>query len=259
MEPLRSALCLADRTLFEEPVMDAKFKMPSPLRSLRFPIECILGILCSSGMAIAAEPSWTSASGRIYQAGLIELSPQSEQTDSSGSRDDRPTRKEESAAKEDEAKSEADRLQARLTNLAKPLASIQLSATSTEAKVPEDRAAAFASDLPLEIYSSSHPFVRPARYHIAATHNPLYFEEPNLERCGNSCGCATTAVSAIHFVANTLTLPYQMVANPPCETHCTTMDCRCGQELPNMRPFQCELHAATMQGLAVAGFVFLLL
>ena len=243
----------------EESVMDAKFKMSRPVRSLHCSVKCILGILCLSGMATAAEPGWTAAGGRIYQAGLIELSTQSEEPDSIRSNAARPSEDGGSEGNQGEVDADADRLQARLANLAKPLASIQLSATSTDAKVPNDRAAGFTSDLPSEIASIPHPIFRPARYHIAAIHNPLYFEEPNLERCGNGCGCATTAASAIHFVANTLTLPYQMVANPPCETHCTTIDCRCGNELPNMRPFQCDLHAATMQGLAVAGFVFLLL
>ncbi|MCA9065434.1 MAG: hypothetical protein KDA96_20340 [Planctomycetaceae bacterium] len=57
--------------------------------------------------------------------------------------------------------------------------------------------------------------VRPNRSPYAFRHNPLYFEDPNLERCGRSSGCLTTLVSAGHFTFNTLILPYRVAAQPP--------------------------------------------
>jgi hypothetical protein len=47
--------------------------------------------------------------------------------------------------------------------------------------------------------------------------NPLYFEEPNLERYGYQFGCLQPAVSAAHFFATIPLLPYKMVVHPPHE------------------------------------------
>ncbi|MGV2335729.1 MAG UNVERIFIED_CONTAM: hypothetical protein LVR18_16965 [Planctomycetaceae bacterium] len=63
-----------------------------------------------------------------------------------------------------------------------------------------------------------------ARDTYAFHHQPLYFEQANLERCGKSWGCLTTAVSVTHFAASTVMLPWQMAVLPPaprCE-HCAT-------------------------------------
>ncbi|WP_145348285.1 hypothetical protein [Rosistilla ulvae] len=152
-----------------------------------------------------------------------------------------------------------DPIAERLASLMKPLDRIKLEPVSDGSKAPKDKAAALLSGEVTVIEADFHPFSPLNRYPICSCHNPLYFEEPDLERCGNGCGIATTAVSAVHFLANTLTLPYQIAADPPCTTECAAGDCRCCQEMSRMRPFECKLHAATLQGLATAGFVFLLL
>ncbi|MEZ6088308.1 MAG: hypothetical protein R3C05_09845 [Pirellulaceae bacterium] len=239
--------------------MDAKFEMSRPELSLLASIACFAATFFSSANAIAAEPDLTFVSGRIHQAGMIELSPQKERIRGEALIAKANDSKKPEADNDAKANKGADFVQARLDSLAKPLSNIQLSPAMSEAKSPADQASEYFSGNSTVITAAPHPITRATRYHVPGMHHPLYFEEPNLERCGNGCGCATTAVSAIHFMANTITLHYQMVADCPCETHCTTVDCRCGQELPGMRPFQCDLHAATMQGLAAAGFVFLLL
>ena len=56
-------------------------------------------------------------------------------------------------------------------------------------------------------------------------HNPLYFEEINLERYGYGCGiygpccsnCLQSAVSACHFFGTVPSLPYEMAVDCPCE------------------------------------------
>ena len=56
-------------------------------------------------------------------------------------------------------------------------------------------------------------------------HYPLYFEDPNLERCGRGWGCATTFVSLGRFYANIPFIPYRVTAEPH---HCrvpTLPDC----------------------------------
>ena len=45
-------------------------------------------------------------------------------------------------------------------------------------------------------------------------HYPLYFEDPNLERCGRGWSCLTTFVSCGRFYANIPFLPYRTTAEP---------------------------------------------
>lgn len=147
-----------------------------------------------------------------------------------------------------------------VADLFKPMDRITLAASpGNDDKAPEDLAASYMEDSELYVSSSYHPGNRAQRYPIGFLHNPLYFEEPDLERCGNGCGCATAAVSAVQFLSNTIVLPYRMAADPPCALRRGYGDCRCNQELPCQRPFQCKLRAITAEGAMAAGFVFLLL
>jgi hypothetical protein len=45
-------------------------------------------------------------------------------------------------------------------------------------------------------------------------HYPLYFEDPNLERCGRGWSCFTTFVSLGRFYANIPFIPYRLTAEP---------------------------------------------
>ncbi len=98
-------------------------------------------------------------------------------------------------------------------------------------------------------------------WHTPATrHKPLYFEQPNIERYGTHVGsnCFASAVATAKFVGQTLSLPYQMGANPPRE---------CRYTLGVYRPGNCTphfFHASPLsskgllyQGAAVTGLVFL--
>lgn len=152
-----------------------------------------------------------------------------------------------------------DRIAVRMQELLKPVSSIGVNAISESEKVPENKAMQYATHGEIYIAASVHPFRKTDRYTSAFYHNPLYFEEPNLERCGNACGIASTAVSATHFLSSAILLPYNMAKDPPCTCHRTLGDCRCCQEMPCQRPFQCSLRGFVSEGAAVAGFVFLLL
>ena len=66
---------------------------------------------------------------------------------------------------------------------------------------------------------------RPNRMLYPFRNNPLYFEDPNLERCGISHGCLTEVSSAGHFLFNTVILPYRVAAQPPCECVPSLGDC----------------------------------
>jgi len=69
-------------------------------------------------------------------------------------------------------------------------------------------------------------------------HNPLYFEEINLERYGYGCGCygpccsncLQSAVSACHFFGTIPALPWEMAVDCPCE---------CDYSLGYYRPGSC--------------------
>lgn len=99
-------------------------------------------------------------------------------------------------------------------------------------------------------------------------HNPLYFEEVNLERYGYGPGCygpcCTNAVqslsSAAHFFGNVVALPYKMGVDCPMECDYTLGHYRPGSCPP--RRWHCcsrcsALGAASAGGVAV-GLIFLI-
>ncbi|QDV70820.1 hypothetical protein Poly24_45530 [Rosistilla carotiformis] len=227
---------------------------------MRHPISTIAALLAlsttpifNSGETAAVDLERQYGPAGRFQVAMIEVAPAALPVE-------QPSDESETTTASGEADSaKRDPIAERMARLTKPLGQIRLEPVSDGSKSPEDKAAAQLSGEVTVITAEFLPFAPFDRYPICSCHNPLYFEEPDLERCGNGCGIATTAVSALHFLANTVTLPYQVAADPPCKTHCALGDCRCCEQMPRMRPFECKLHAATLQGLATAGFVFLLL
>ena len=57
------------------------------------------------------------------------------------------------------------------------------------------------------------------------TYNPLYFEDPNLERCGHSFGCAQPFASMIHFYGNVALFPVKALIICPWECVYPQPDC----------------------------------
>ncbi len=99
-------------------------------------------------------------------------------------------------------------------------------------------------------------------------HNPLYFEEINLERYGYGCGCfgpccsscVQSAASAAHFFATVPALPYKMAVDCPGE---------CDYTLGHYRPGSCppwQYHCCSRanclgvlsSGGVAAGLIFLI-
>lgn len=66
---------------------------------------------------------------------------------------------------------------------------------------------------------------RPSRNTHVLCHNPLYYEDENLERCGQSHGCLTTAVSAIHFGTHIAFTPYKLISECPASCEESLPDC----------------------------------
>lgn len=95
------------------------------------------------------------------------------------------------------------------------------------------------------------------------THNfynhPLYFEDPNLERCGQSNGCLTTFTSAIQFATMAALLPYQTAADHPRDCVAALPDCPTCQSFgPDAYFPEWSWKAAAVQGAAVTGLIFII-
>lgn len=98
-----------------------------------------------------------------------------------------------------------------------------------------------------------------ARDTYAFHHQPLYFEQANMERCGRSWGCLTTAVSATHFAASTVMLPWQMAVSPPCSKVRTLRDCKAGCEYPMSALLpECSWTGATAEAAVITGLIFII-
>ncbi|MCR9200589.1 MAG: hypothetical protein NXI04_18280 [Planctomycetaceae bacterium] len=94
---------------------------------------------------------------------------------------------------------------------------------------------------------------------FAFCHHPLYFEDPNLERCGIHHGCLTDAVSAVRFFGRVPLTPYMVGSQPPRSCVPSLGPCRYCHEfghdayLPRPNP-----EGAAWQAALTVGFVFLI-
>lgn len=83
--------------------------------------------------------------------------------------------------------------------------------------------------------------------------NPLYFEQPNLERYGHYVGVCDrdnltqSAISAAHFFVSVPALPYKIGAECPTE---------CNYVLGTYRPGSCNPHQLVKPPLSLRGLVF---
>lgn len=127
-------------------------------------------------------------------------------------------------------------------------------------KTPDNLAAAANTNVARIIDASPAPVIRhPNRNLYPICHNPLYFEDPNMERCGQGFGIFTEAVSAVRFVGRVPLIPYMMAGQPPCSRVRALPDC------PTCRRFDVEAYvprpsvdAITLQSLATVGVIFLI-
>ena len=103
---------------------------------------------------------------------------------------------------------------------------------------------------------------RPRRNTFPFHHNPLYFEDPNLERCGQTSGYFTELTSFAHFAGRIPVLPYMMTVEPPCSLVPAKPDCpTCSEFGPDAyfpKPDEVDLGGASIQAAAVVGLIFLI-
>ena len=89
--------------------------------------------------------------------------------------------------------------------------------------------------------------------------NPLYFEDPNLERCGISRGCLTTASSAVDFAWQTVLMPYRATVQHPSDCVAALPDCpTCHNFGSDAYASKWSWKAAAVQGAAVTGMFFVI-
>ena len=89
-------------------------------------------------------------------------------------------------------------------------------------------------------------------------HNPLWFEDPNLERCGRGWGPFTTTVSAMRASANIPILPYRFTAEKPWSCVRTLPDCTTCEKFgyeAYLPPW--SLSAAAVQAAATVGIIYI--
>ena len=153
-----------------------------------------------------------------------------------------------------------DRIMAGIGALKKPVSQIAIRATADGA-VPENCAERFSQHQSVvSIGGLGIASPDPNRYTINFFHQPLYYEQRNLERCGLGCGCLQNGVSAAWFLWNTAILPYQVGRQ-----HCDCLvasggDCKTSESYPldcKLLPVDCR--GLVTQAAALAGFTFLLL
>jgi hypothetical protein len=143
-----------------------------------------------------------------------------------------------------------------------------LTALTIQAKPPQDglpvppnnAATVRHVDAKFAPYSDYRPWMTYEYSWVASglAHKPLYFEDVNLERYGNSiCPTLQPVFSATRFVTTIPLLPYLMTVDKPCECVYTLGYCRPGNKTANLFYYPpAQLKAAAVEAAAVTGFVF---
>jgi hypothetical protein len=143
----------------------------------------------------------------------------------------------------------------------KPISSVGTNIAPLDGRLPTDYA---MTALPVQRIAAPEQVAEGAwtGFHWEAPgtcHNPLYFENPSLERHGYSLGPVQPLASAAHFVGNAAILPYRMVAEPPCDCVYTLGHERPGTPTP-LRYYRppLSLSGGVAQAGTVTGLIFLL-
>ena len=90
-------------------------------------------------------------------------------------------------------------------------------------------------------------------------YQPLYFEDPNMERCGETGGCLTEFKSIAHFAGRIPLLPYMMASNSPHKCVRALPDCpTCQQFGPNAYLPKPTVKAIAVQAAATVGAIYLI-
>ena len=157
-----------------------------------------------------------------------ETDDESEETSEAEENNDERT--DEPATPETTKSTAWDRLNRPLTEIPLKRSLSVLGGAAEKTEAPTNVAADLINtDVSIWITSSDSAIPIYERRTTPFNHRPLYFEDPNLERCGNALGCLQNPVSAIRFMGEALLLPCQIARlHPDCPV-AATEDCRCGE------------------------------
>jgi hypothetical protein len=152
-----------------------------------------------------------------------------------------------------------------LRKLHKPVSEIHVGRANLEARTePVNQAVQLTSHLQPQWVTNTHTAPRVSeRYPVGFCHRPLYFQQVDLERCGDHHGCLQNAISAGHFLYGVAVLPYRLASQCPDTLVKSPGDCRSGQTfsapLEPLRHHGKDGTGILGQAAALAGFSFLLL
>lgn len=164
----------------------------------------------------------------------------------------------------EEKKAETAAKDAELVELGlKPLRSLSISVKPPTGELPKNTAAAHLDKIPRQVIvmgtSRDWNLVTKEWEAPSVAYNPLYFEEPNLERFGYNYGVAQPFISAGRFFGRVALLPYMIGAYPLHEDRYALGYARPGDNPPyQVEKLPVSGRGAIFQSLAVTGLVFLI-
>lgn len=171
------------------------------------------------------------------------------------------------SAQTDPQQRAAERLQSRFAALEKPVREIRVVQADVAGSFPENHAAELLAPMAAHVIESDwHEIPTYDRYPVCFFHQPLHFEERNLERCGNGHGYLTNAVSTFWFLSNTAVWPYRMASEPHCQCVNSAGDCKtCQRYALPIEPLHTDstrhelAKGVLAEAAVIAGFTFLVL
>lgn len=171
-----------------------------------------------------------------------------------------------STVRRDSARSDSvrRRLPAEFRSIGELTASSQIGTSNAQAEVT-------AADRPEDLLPEQEPvFIASDRIYTRWTpasplqsvsvHQPLYFEDVNLERYGTTARPRLQPIgSAAHFLVSAASLPYQMVQQRPTQPYHYSHPYESGRYGYRERTHRpCDRRAALVQATVIVGLVFLL-
>ncbi len=114
-----------------------------------------------------------------------------------------------------------------------------------------------SADLSGVYYPDTTVAKAPCRLPVYQTSNPLYFEQAELERCGNSVGYLTTAYSLTRFMADVVLLPAHIAGACPGEK-VRLADSQCSCSECNDETLEVSLGQLFAEGGAITALFFII-
>ncbi len=138
---------------------------------------------------------------------------------------------------------------------------VQLDESGQPLAKPEDSNPQQTSSVPAEHHYVPAPWHRShaSRNTYPIRYQPLYFEDPNMERCGETGGCLTEVKSIAHFAGRIPLLPYMMASDSPHKCVRALPDCpTCQQFGPNAYLPKPTVKAIAVQAAATVGAIYVI-